>query len=353
MNMMNMMNLECKTIIMNYNSNRIYSKIPNTLNNLSLFYNSNTRDNNDKNNKIREKCIVEMFNNLNNIKHINTKNKQLNKLYNNLIKCIDEICDNLIIKYYNRKLKLIAGGKNFDFELNCYCDGKIITMKLEFKYGTLKIKNIPQFHSPFVYSGGISAIVKSDTEGYHEYFFAMINKFIDCFPPNISYKLKQHVPKTQDEYNNIMNSVPQKGGIYSNKFLQLIYDYRNNPIEVFEPDIKVSKLSVISGLKFQNYVKTTIKTYIESINIYNIDFVKVNNTIKKQNDKHFILCLEGIFKYARMKQEDFVVKPDIMNKKNNNTLVFSCVNESNKIHALLRWRNTHGCSNPMFQISVK
>lgn len=322
--------------------------------NYDIFYNTSTREDNDETNKKREDILVDLIDNK--IDLINDCDKKKN-IYNNLTKTLNELCDELGIKCNKYKLIKIAGSKNYDFDFKCYNDNNCVSKKdLEFKFSGKQssISSLAQFHSPHVISGGNLALVNNTTNGYHEYFYNHFNEFFESFPESIKIKLKEYKPNTLNEYISIINTVPSKNTHYNNKslFLQTIYDYRNNPDKDFDKDFKQDKNGHYKNLKFQNYVNKTIKDYLSTIKKSNIDFSKVNNMLKKQKEKIFLHCSKGNFNYDKFTKDQLIIKEDKIDIINNNLIRFYCNDNKYCIDALLRWRNTHGCSNPMFQLSL-
>ena len=326
-----------------------YVYIPLTCKNIDLFYDVSKIWDNDRDNKIREKCIVELFNSPDRYYNIS----KINKLNKNIRATIQQICYEKNITYDKLQIELIGGLKNYDFTLNCITNDKVIhRLQLEFKYGTLDMKHLPQFHSPHVFSGGNLAIFKSHVKGYHEYFYDNMDNFISCFPDPTRSILSENKPSSLKDYIKIMNHIPSNKHPYG-KFQMAIYEYRKNANKIFEPDTCKINSSGWSNCRFQVYVKKTISDYLHNITIDDIDADKFNSaSIKKQDTKTFILCKDGEISHSSMKKEMYYIKNDTFYIKNNNTIVFDCENSDHKINALLRWRNTHGCSNLAFQVSI-
>ena len=139
-----------------------------SINTINCFYGNNfTKDNNDKNNKIRENIICKIINEeipldyFNDQRWVNFKTE--------VHKYIIILCDKINIDYNNIN-KIICkpkGGRssNYDFdfvfELN---DNTIKIEKIEFKFNTNCIDDAPQFASPCKPSHYLF-------ESFEEYFY--------------------------------------------------------------------------------------------------------------------------------------------------------------------------------------
>ena len=303
----------------------------NSANIIDLFFKKSKKNKNDYINKQRETVIEKIINDelYENI----FKNTNYYKKYKNIkIQIINIIKKNGIDINYE-KYKFISKGSrcyNYDF-LVIYenKDGEILKeIKLEFKYGTTEITEIPQFLSVYL-NNSINGSFLFKNNDYIEYFYDNLVDFINSYPKKIQNELIKEKPKRLEDYKKIINSTS-----YKNKFQKIIYEYSKK---------------TTNKENFKKYVNENIKKYLKKKTIEDIDFNQWNNyLIEKQKDKIFVLCNNGEIKTDILNLKNF-------NKKNTkftkNQIIFDI--DDYLIKCLLRWKNHKGCSGPSYQISIK
>lgn len=281
------------------------------INDITLFFENNSRKENDSSNSKREDIIFFILSGkIPGEWLINCK--KWYKIYTELNKIM-----NILTNYRKYKITKKGGRKsNHDFELEIESSNNIETINLEFKHNCNKICNLPQF-------ANISCEFFVDKK-YSEFFY------------------DNYIEKIYDIYNEIeridkMSYMKYVHGTnYGNNFFKQLYDYDN--------------INDVKKREKQKLVKKSIQEYL---NIVKLDIDAINKKLLEQNNKVFILWdkKREIFIKEQFNKKDITITR-YSHIKNNNTIVLNT--ESDKtVNMLLRWKNRIGILNPAWQISLK
>ena len=361
---------------------------------IDCLYNSSTRDKNDCSNKERELMIHLLINKDNKLfihyenvrieyrklqqkkrnlqleskesldfyKKIKSKYINFKAVKLNLKRELVRICKEEGIKYSENigfKSKLKAGqGNHHDITLTIYNkkDNKdLCKLKLEYKYGQDSVSKHPQFYTPHSHDQNEKTLFNKNIVKYHAYHFYNLNEYHEQFPPEIKEKLIQECPKNLKDYEKIVNNQNSKEK-FKSKYQQIIYDYRKIPENErdydFEPDAIYYKDGTVVGLRFQNWINEDIENYLEhkKINDINLDDFR-QRILDSQKNKIFLLCKNGTFNHEKIDDKICIVKEGF--KTEGMYLIFKTTNPEYELKMRLRWKNTHGCGKPAYQISLK
>jgi hypothetical protein len=285
--------------------------------NIEIFTFKNKKSENDIYNNIREKIIFFLLKNYNN--HVDLEKESSIELFQNfsiLLKSND--IRNLI------EIKHIGGRSNNDYYLK-YTDrnDQIKEMDLEYKNGTLRIDNIPQFLQIYTNNKNIKVV----NEDYHKFYY---DKYLDKIIDFINEKEEEILIKpTYDIYLKFLNETKK------DCFQKILYGFYKK----YKDDIN-------------EIVKDSIKNYLI---IYakneNINFGQINEKLLEQKSKSYLLQDKGNFKLENISK--YMEIKSFLKVKNDNSLVFNTIYDQAKIIFLLRWKNGNGCRGPAWQISLK
>jgi len=305
---------------------------------IDWFYKIPKKAENDLSNSIRENILLFIF---------NREESELNEYISDpiygikwkiLIKECNKVLNKIIIKI-ETELKLkgnydfdvikIGGRKNNDFTLKIYQDDKeIFLKKLEFKFNTNKITNIPEVVSLYENNVEYNGIK------YNEYFY-----------DNIILKLIIEYPElgsiTKEEYLKHINT---SNDISKYSFLNKLQTIREKDPKKFD----------------KKYFYTSLDEYLKLSNECPFKVDNIRDKIKeKVMDKEFIMWKPDInninnskFYNERLDENlDNLKFECIVGSTTKNTIILSTGNI--KFHCLLRWKNHNCIRGTAWQISVK
>jgi hypothetical protein len=302
-----------------------------------------------------------------NYEEIRSYYKKFKTVKLNLKRELAQICKEKGLKIFTKdgnffsdicfKSKLKA-NQNYHYDLLVSITRKKVILyeaKLEYKYGQDSVSKHPQFFTPHSHDQNEKTLFNKNIVKYHVDFFNKINKFIEEFPPDIQIQLKNECPKTLKEYEQIVNNFNSKE-IWQSNFQQTIYNYRkiqeNERDDDFEEHAKYNKRGDVAGLCFQNWINQHIENYLKHKTIDDINFDDFRQRIlDSQKNKIFLLCKNGTFTHEEIDDKIDIIKEGFKIKGRN--LIFRTTNPKYRINMLLRWKNTHGCGKPAYQISLK
>lgn len=280
-----------------------------------------------------------------------TNNDSLNKIRENIIKCMPSIdkkyfndnvhgfdwfnlknnfedtIKNICPEYKSYKILYKAGRcNNYDYNLS-FTDtnnNKMKDVKLEFKYNAENIDETPQFVSPMKPSQYLS---QSFEEYYYfNYLVPLLHKFEINAPEIELYNKTIHCnkPKCMIEAQTLY---------YQGCKISTKYNNSQNAINFYESCNKISRECI------KNFIKET-NLNIEKLNEY---------LIESQNEKIYLLYQNGKFKIQYFKPNDYIIESY---EKQPDKFRYLANSKSNKkIKILLRWKNGNGIAFPAFQIS--
>ena len=284
---------------------------------IKIFEDNTIRNNNDKNNKIRENIIIAIVNNKI-PKEYYILSYFWNNLKNKLFDVLNIIFNNNLIDLECKK----AGGrnKNYDFLISILDnDNKKINKKIEFKFNCEKIDKCPQF---------LSLSSKFNTN------------YTDIFYDN-------YLPQISKLYNIEIISK----SLYNKHIYQTIYNKN-----IFFKDLYDNETKYIKEKKI--IVDDSIDYYLKN-NADKIDIIQLNNKFNEsQIDKIYILysIKEKKFFIDRLTDNELTLTGKFILEKNKqnyiNKIIYETKYLTSQIHMLLRWRNHAGILNPAWQISI-
>jgi hypothetical protein len=224
-----------------------------------IISNENTKNNNDKNNKLRERIICDIIN-----KKIPENYYLIPEwvdLKNKLFHFISELIGNRF--YINIECEPKGGRKfNYDFKIKItFEDNTKEEFNIEFKFNLTTISGAPQFVSPMKPSQYMS---QSFEEYYHDNFLLPLSSYLNIDNPNKEVYLKQiHSPS------------PKCMKVYQEKYYKGCKG--NSKFTNKEEDIKFYKLS-------KKISEESIKLFIENTEL-NIDLL-THYLIKSQKIRY-------------------------------------------------------------------
>lgn len=297
-------------------------KIEEIKNDNDIFYKKSTKALNDQFNKRRELTLLEILN----IDDDYKLTKREREMKANIMKHLKILYPTM----RGIRCKLLAGrGNNNDFLFFIFLkNGKIITDKYEFKYGTTNFFKIPQFFSGMCSSETFFKL----QDGYIKYYWNNIDDFILCFPKEIQEKLNKYKPKTFDDYRKIVNCIT-----YKHPYLSTIYEYDKQ----FKSRLNISHRKFIMS-QLQDFIKN-------NINKCQMDLIKTK--IMEQDEKYFILCENGNYQINKFEKSVFTIKPKSVRIKADR-IIFDCEDGIHQVNCLLRWKNHKGCAMPGWQCKL-
>ena len=267
---------------------------------ISSFFEKNTKTNNDCINKLRESIIENILNDT-----IPKKWYSDNLQWFNVAFHLKEF----VKKINKSELKevTIKAGRNFNYDfLFEFKNGEI--EKIEFKNGVTDITKYPE-----ILSVSSNSFIKGIS--YPDYFYDIyLTAITNDEPPTKEFYLKN---------------------IHKNKV----------------------NCDFFINLKKENNFKITVDESIDDYlqNYLNFDFDAFKLKIKDQIDKKFMLWKDGVFYLDFLTEGDIDIIPEIILKggKNGfNTIILNTKNNS-CYHLLLRWKNGLGILYPAWQVKFK
>lgn len=280
-----------------------------------------TRDQNDKNNKIRENIISAIYNNKvpDDYYIISKWDYHRRKLFHFLTKLSDK-------KYVKVECKNKAGrGNNYDFSIKLfYEDGTTEEFMIELKFNVSSLKAAPQFVSPMKPSQYM-------TNSYEEYFY-------DNYLPQLSDIAQIQMPIKEEYLKQIHSNKPK----CMKPFQELYYKGCKNSSQFSgeEKDIhfyvsakKISSESIKSFINNTELIITSLSDYL----------------FKTQQNKTYMLYSKKDIILQKINIDDYIIDRVV---KNADLYRYECISKNGtQFNVLLRWKNGNGIAFPAFQIS--
>jgi len=311
-------------------------------NSIQSFLNDGIKQENEKNNKIRETIVCGLIN-----KKIPSywlelpEWRNLNDLINSWIDCyyIENNINKQNIKSVTCKPK---GGRkfNYDFEITIQykingTNSLVLNKRIytEFKFNASCVKQCPQFASPMKPS---QYMTNNYEEGFYEkYLPKIINKY------NELYKQQKEVPSKGEYLKTVHEPYPTWAkdiqmkyyGGSSKKSSQ--YTGNLNDIEFCKFCKQISKESIILFIKNENT---------------ELDISKLTQYLyKSQKNKRYMLYKNGNIYTEKANLENYNIVSFVKDSRYSRFL--ATTKNGIKIKILLRWKNGNGIAFPAFQIS--
>jgi hypothetical protein len=284
-------------------------------------FNLSSRQNNDKNNKIRENIIGAIINNQipNNYYNYSLKWKEMKY---EIDKYITELCALNKISSQTQKCVHKAGRKyNYDLLLII---NETISFNIEIKFNAQNIDEAPQFVSPMNPSQYLET---SYEEYYYDNYLTVLSKEFNLLLPDKQeylHKIHSNKPKCMIEYQNKY----YKGCKDSSKYTEV------------EEDIKFYNRS-------KELSEDSIKTFIMK---NNLKIAELSNYLwSSQTNKVYMLYKNGKFYLQIINSENYEI---ISYKKEPQLQRYVATTKTGIVlKILLRWKNGNGIAFPAFQIS--
>lgn len=282
---------------------------------IQYFYNKlGTRSDNDELNKIRENCLCY----LPNISKEYLEDVEYGKQWRK----IKEDFDLVLLKIrpeqtYDNLTILRKGGRNnnYDFDFIFENNKESIKKKIEFKFNNDNINKLPQFLELHDSSVDICSIT------YTEYFYAMyLDDYLKTDEMLINSKIdfESYIKNVNDIY-------------YKHPFFDLLYSRKDF--------YKKEKHAIVAkSLKDYNY------SFQKQFN-----FTKIENKIKEQNDKIYLLWNNDNFTTQKVDTSKIEIKNIIVIKDKYFDVDVHGI--QNNIRVRLNWGNNNGIANPRWKFS--
>ena len=309
-----------KTKIINVNLRGNMEKIKED--DILLFFNKSTKNDNDSVNKTREYIILCLCNSkIPPHWFLDSPNSdKWNILNTELFNFIDSIKPNNGV--FIGALHMAGRKNNYDFIFQ-FTSGNV---KVEFKYGAQEISDCPQFLSV-----SSNNFISPGSPDYAEFFY------------------DNYIPKIIESYESIFNEpllIPSKGyymkNIYKNEVPNPFFIQLKNGEE--NPEFKKIKNELTSN-SIDDFLKNHLK----------LNFNLLETKIKEsQDNKIYMLWDQESFNKSELFSSEIIPKFELKNNgtKGANTIIVKTFNDS-EYHMLLRWKNHRGILYPAWQISVK
>lgn len=309
-----------KTKIINVNLRGNMEKIKEE--DILLFFNKSTKNDNDSVNKTREYIILCLCNSkIPPHWFLDSPNSdKWNILNTELFNFIDSIKPNNGV--FIGALHMAGRKNNYDFIFQ-FTSGNV---KVEFKYGAQEISDCPQFLSV-----SSNNFITPGSPDYAEFFY------------------DNYIPKIIESYESIFNEpllIPSKGyymkNIYKDKVPNPFFIQLKNGEE--NPEFKKIK-NELTTKSIDDFLTNHLK----------LDFILLETKIKEsQDNKIYMLWDKETFNKSELFSSEIIPKFEIKNNgtKGANTIIVKTFNDS-EYHMLLRWKNHRGILYPAWQISVK
>lgn len=287
---------------------------------ITTFFSTSTRNENDATNKVREKVLKLICNPpkdyLENVEFGNSW-RIVYEAWNDALKKIAEETNVLI--YTSTQIK-VRGGRKFNYDADVmYYNGTILVAnrKIEFKNGGSNIGDLPQFLS-------LQAKIGLFTETYDKFWYEnYLDKYIAC-----DSSITEVKPSLQLYLKNVTSTKYTITPFFAQlKSRELFFQKEKNEV-----------------------VNASITDYLTKYG-KELDIKLFSEKVKAtQTDKIYLLWCNGKF-YSDKLSEAEMSDMTYHSIKNGNVLE---VKSGNTIYGLLlRWRNHKGILNPAWQISMK
>ena len=283
---------------------------------IRLFYDTKqARDENDKNNKIRENMLVFLhdppssFTSDISYGHVWTEMVSKWKVF------LSTLCD---LPYDDIRVKKMAGRRyNYDHEISFLNEGIVVKrVKSEFKHNSKSLDNLPEYFNAPEKKRFIESC-------YAEYFY-------DNYVDRVCALSDTLIKPTRDEYMKCIYSANYS----KNKFFE--------QLKHIEPVIRNEKKLLV-----QESIKNYLNAYGSTLNL-----ATLSDEIKRtQSGKIFILWNFHEFNMDQFSDDEFELE-SVVNIKNDNVLVVRS-KKGTTHNLLLRWKNHLGILYPAWQISLQ
>ena len=309
-----------KTKIINVNLRGNMEKIKEE--DILLFFNKSTKNDNDSVNKTREYIILSICNSkIPPHWFLDSPNSdKWNTINTELFNFIDSIKPNNGV--FTGALHMAGRKNNYDFIFQFTCGN----VKVEFKYGAQEISDCPQFLSV-----SSNNFITPGSPDYADFFY------------------DNYIPKIIESYESIFDEpllIPSKGyymkNIYKDKVPNPFFIQLKNGEE--NPEFKKIK-NELTTKSIDDFLTNHLK----------LDFNLLETKIKEsQDNKIYMLWDKESFNKSELFSSEIIPKIEIKNNgtKGANTIIVKAFNDS-EYHLLLRWKNHRGILYPAWQISVK
>ena len=309
-----------KTKIINVNLRGNMEKIKEE--DILLFFNKSTKNDNDSVNKTREYIILSICNSkIPPHWFLDSQNSdKWNTINTELFNFIDSIKPNNGV--FTGALHMAGRKNNYDFIFQ-FTGGNV---KVEFKYGAQEISDCPQFLSV-----SSNNFITPGSPDYADFFY------------------DNYIPKIIESYESIFDEpllIPSKGyymkNIYKDKVPNPFFIQLKNGEE--NPEFKKIK-NELTTKSIDDFLTNHLK----------LEFNLLETKIKEsQDNKIYMLWDKETFNKSELFSSEIIPKIEIKNNgtKGANTIIVKAFNDS-EYHLLLRWKNHRGILYPAWQISVK
>jgi len=270
----------------------------------------NTKDNNDKNNKIREQIIYAVINNYIPDEWYKDKNwRNLQKVFMTYVSEFEN--------FYKNVNCIIKGGRsnNSDFMfIYTLDDDSVKEHVVEFKFNTISAMKCPQILS-----------LASNECNYAELFY-------DKYLPKITrlYGINHLLPDKETYLRNVYQADYKKLEIF-----QYLYDNENKNIRAKESIVNKS---------IHDFLLTEPE----------ISYEYFENKLRNQSEKNFLCYYKGAIYRDKIKPKELQITSHRLKspiKGYYNTIILY-TQTNTELHMLLRWKNHKGILFPAWQISI-
>ena len=287
---------------------------------ITTFFTTSSRNNNDATNKIREKILKVIGDPPKEYlesEEFGESWKKVHTAWNDILKEV-ALEVGLEQDYTSTKIK-VKGGRNsyYDADVSYYKgDTLITTIKVEFKNGCSKIDNLPQILS-------LQAKIDLFPETYDTFWYKnYLDRYLACDDSITESKpsledYQKHVTKIKYSVTPFFEQLKNKENNHKKE--------KNTVVNTSITDYLTKHGSTIHIPLFREKIKAT------------------------QTDKIYLLWCNGRFHYDKISESE--MNMSFHSIRNGNILELKA---GNTIYSmLLRWRNHKGILNPAWQISMK
>jgi hypothetical protein len=293
-----------------------------TFKDINLFFEqSKGKQNNDKNNKVREEILTNILDISD--EQFETASSSLSKKWIHLKTSWKETLTNIAEKSFDTINVKKLGGRNYnyDFRIQYFKSGeKIQETNAEFKFNASSLKDLPQILS-LTQQSAKNILPTSYAEYYYKYY-------LDQFIGN-NESLKALKPK-ESEYLKYVSDVK-----YSQKFFEKLINRQKTA-----PSVERTKI-------VHESIKQYLDMYRNTVNLEELSR-KLQET---QGNKTFLLWSPKSkqFFVEKIDKDDLKIKT-VVGVKNNNSIIVESKSEKIRYSILIRWANTLGVANPTLTI---
>lgn len=281
---------------------------------IALFFASSSgsgRENNDKSNKIREKILIDSFNDKTTCFHddpdYGAKWMEVKTSFASAVTSLGG----------EGQIKVVArGGRKFNYDFEVQRDDS--AHKVEFKFGGTSVSNLPEFFNP------------AANKSFHSTFYA--DDFYDNHLPAIASLYGLALPP-KDEYMK---------EIYKNSSKHAFFKALREAEET-QPDLYPVKAKL---------VRASISAFLEKVKDNTNLELLTSEFMRSQSGKRFLMWDSGRFHHDHISDTELTAK-NVVGVRNGNLLVIQSAEPGTTHEMLLRWKNHLGILFPAWQISMK